>query len=310
MLPILTVTIVSFMREMSFPHSLPSSFLLTSPLVVGLLPAREYISMKIILQRWVALLLAAIVASMPPSALASAGPPPPAQPTSSVTLEVNVAADIVEAAELQQWIDEEARRMLDARPGESRRRGSLHVTVGGALYEYQVTITARRDGEVVGRPSSWQCECSNEELLERLREELPRTADLLVESSPVVDTPGQSPPPPRPPIEPAAPRIGAGEVVGLTVMVVGVAGLAAGAALVSKGAVQRLDPGDYGVGVERDYTRPGVPILVAGAGAVATGLAVYLLQRAGRVRRMNMAIAPSGLGIDQTIGAVLSGRFR
>jgi hypothetical protein len=104
----------------------------------------------------------------------------PTGPPGVVELEVEIDPRIDGADDLVTWIDEEGRKVLAGLPVDSRRNGVVLVGIGGELYDYDVTMTPRRAGEPVGEPRVWACECTSEELLERLRRELPRVADRLV----------------------------------------------------------------------------------------------------------------------------------
>lgn len=257
--------------------------------------------------------LAVAVALAPHGALAARmGPVPSAasRPVKGVTIEVKIAPGIAEGADLRRWIDEDARRVLEELPEDPTRRGSLRIEIGGALYEYQVTLTTTRDGEVVGTPSAWECDCSNGELLDRLRSELPGAAEgLAVEPEPVVE------PEPEPVVEPVVVpvdepkrrKLGAAGAAGVTLMVLGVSGVGAGAALM---VMKKLSPNGPWVTSDTPYlSPPGAVAVGAGAGLIMTGVVLCLLRdRAGQRRRASAtAIAPSMDG--GRLSLTVSGRF-
>lgn len=265
--------------------------------------------------RWgLATVVAAAMASAPPSALgARTGPAPSAvpRPIKGVTLEVKIAPGLVEAADLRRWIDEDGRRVLDGLPDDPTRRGSLRIEVGGALYEYQVTITTLRDGGVVGTPSTWECDCSNEELLDRLRGELPAVAEGLAVAveEPVVEEPVVVvTPEPVVVDEPQRRRLGPAGAAGVTLMVLGVTGVGAGTALMVL-KEQQL-PLRLGKLASHNFTTPGQLMLVGGGGILLTGALLYFLRKRidRKEHRITGAIVPS-FGGHNRAQLTLTGRF-
>ena len=267
------------------------------------------------MSRWgLACVLAGAVASAPQSVLAARPSPVPLSVhrfVPDVDLEVLVAAAIVEAAELRRWVDEEGREVLDGLPDEPVHRGSLRVEIDGALYDYQVTITPLRDGLVVGVPSTWKCECSNEQLLEKLRAALPEVVGVLEVE--------EAEPPPEPvDLSPVTQvdddsgrqrgRLGPGGAAGVTLMTVGALGAGAGVALMAVRDVQVFKE-PY---IRRNGELSPAGGLIAGAsvGLVAAGFVLYLLRdRAGNRRRASVAtVAPTMIGLGQ-MSLTVSGRF-
>jgi len=257
--------------------------------------------------RWgLACLLAATVASTPASVLAACSAPAPfavfyvaPDVELDLELEVLVSPEIVDAAELQQWIHDEGLRVLDELPDEPGRRGSLHVELGGALYDYRVTITTLRDGAVLGTPTTWVCECSNEELLEKLRAGLPElTAVLEVEeeaeqevepvvTSPVVPDDGEAP---------RRGRLGPAGVAGVALMTVGATGVGAGVVLMALNE-RRMPYSDHHLGEarNRDFISSGKLAAIGGGGVLLTGVLLYIFRKRidrGEVRRFGM-LAPT-----------------
>lgn len=252
--------------------------------------------------RWgLATALSVAVAAAPPVALAARMGPVPsvgARPVKGVTLEVKIAAGLVESADLRRWIDEDARRVLEGLPEDPTRRGSLRIEIGGALYEYQVSITTSRDGAIVGTPSTWECDCSNGELLERLRAALPTAAEGLAVA--VVEEPVVEPEPVvvvEPVVEsvvdePRRRRLGATGAAGVTLMVLGATGVGAGAALMVIG--DQDERADFGEVAVRQLADPGRVIIAAGGGVVLTGIVLYLLRkRLDRPSRNAASVAPT-----------------
>lgn len=267
--------------------------------------------------RWgLATALSVAVAAAPPVALAARMGPVPSvgsRPVKGVTLEVKIAAGLVESADLRRWIDEDARRVLEGLPEDPTRRGSLRIEIGGALYEYQVSITTSRDGAIVGTPSTWECDCSNGELLERLRAELPTAAEGLAVA--VVEEPVVEPEPVvvvEPVVEPVVdePRrrkLGPAGAAGVTLMVLGVTGMGAGAALM---VMKTLPPGEVWVTNNTpQLSPPGAVAIGAGVGMVMTGVVLYLLRDRAGQRRRGGATALAPAMDDGRLSLMVSGRF-
>jgi len=229
-----------------------------------------------------------------------------------VELEVEVSDEIVEAAELQRWIHDEGRRVLNGLPAETKRRGGLRVEIGGALYDYQVTISVLRDDTPMGFPRTWQCECSNEELLEKLRAELTdRAAVLELEEEPE--------PPPEPVIKlGVAPveldrkrkrgRLGPAGVAGLTLMALGTAGVGAGVALMEVGKLSA--PGGWWERDTYDLLPPGAVLVGTSVSLVVIGFVVHMFRaRTNHHRRARVAaVGPTTGGANQ-LSLTVNGRF-
>lgn len=201
--------------------------------------------------------------------------------------------------------------MLEGLPEDPTRRGSLRIEIGGALYEYQVSITTSRDGAIVGTPSTWECECSNGELLERLRAELPTAAEGLV-PEPEVEVVEEPEPVVEPPVVTGEDiprrRLGPAGAAGVTLMVLGVTGVGAGGTLIT--LTNRPAPQAYATRQMRDFLWPGVLAAGTSAGLLAVGIVLYALRdRAGQRRRANItAFGPAEDG-NGRFSLVVNGRF-
>jgi len=234
-----------------------------------------------------------------------------------VTLVVNVAPEIVGAEELQQWITSDGREALAQTPIEAPHQGELRLTIGGALYDYEVTLTALRDDGPVGEAQRWECECSNGELLQRVRVEIPKVLGRLE----VIPEP--SPPEPAeqtlpPPVAVEAPRksrgrklnLGPAGTAGAILMGVGAVGIAAGIPLIVLKESPRSIPTDH---LRFDYRvtplRPGGIVAVCvGGGLLVTGAVLFALrERIGRQRESAMVL-PS-VGRNGRVGVSVSRRF-
>lgn len=240
----------------------------------------------------------------------------PGPSMTEVAVEVEVAPTIAEAAELRSWVDEEVHRTLAALPPEPARRGSLRIAIAGALYDYAVTLTIARDGEVIGAPLEWSCECSNGELLARLREALPEVTRGLE----VVQAPQRRP---RSGLERATfepdwgameqrddqrrrGRLGAVGSTGVALTVLGASGVATGAAFM---VLDLRPPTDAWV-ERRVYEPRGVATVGASTGVLLTGIVLLLLRRRTPARRSvaRATMAPESAARGD-FAMVVKGRF-
>jgi hypothetical protein len=240
-----------------------------------------------------------------------AGPGADVTQEADVELEVRVAPEIVEAVELQRWVHEEGRRVLDGLPDETVLRGSLLVEIGGALYDYQVTISVLRDDAPMSLPSVWKCECSNEELLEKLRVALPERAGVLEVEEPEplpepVITSKAKPVVPHP--KPKRGRLGPAGVAGVTLMTTGALGVGVGVALMELGKLSA--PEAWGTRRAPYLLPPGAVIVGTSISLVVTGFAIHLLRDKPRHRR-RAGVAAVGPGTDGAgqLSLTVNGRF-
>lgn len=240
----------------------------------------------------------------------------PATDAAGVELEVRVDPKISGADQIVSWVSEDARKALAERP-KRERRGTVRVGIAGDLYDYEVTITALRGEQSVGSPRSWHCECSNDDLLARLRTDLPVVADQLImpEAAPAA--------PPKPRVvheadrveredeEPTRSRAKLGPVggAGVALMTVGAAGIATGAAFMVLGEQRTRRDSPTGDNDVQDYRSPGIAVLAGGAGLTLTGFVLVLLrERARPGRAESRRIAPS-ITTGQQLGLAAVGRF-
>ena len=262
--------------------------------------------------------VAALMLAVPPTSFASPGGAGPLwvvviEPSSgsdAVELEVSIGSGIADAEDLQRWVEDESGKATAASASDVARRGVVRIAVEGVLYEYQVTLTAVRDGEPLGAPQAWTCECSNEELLGELRERLPGILEQLKvepEPEPVVEAPK----PAVEFVEPPAPveRISTGEVVGLSLLAVGLAGVATGTVFAVKEPTHFVEPDDFQLESTREYRDAGLSVLVPGAAVASAGLVVYLLRRKSRLGRSRVEAYPTASGTHHGMGLQVVGRF-
>lgn len=141
-------------------------------------------------------------AEAPPPTAAAAGKPAPASDEGGANeagpLRVTVEPRIEDATAIVQWIGERnaARLKAPADPEEW-----IEVRIGGATYAYRVEVRAMRGGKPVGaarEPAA--CDCTSEEMLTLVDEEVARAVEEL--ARPVVEEPEPVEPEPEPTVPP------------------------------------------------------------------------------------------------------------
>ncbi len=231
--------------------------------------------------------LAVAIASIHSTARAAVGAPQrdnarPGEtsgPSTQIEIEVDVAKSIAESEDIRRWVGQRAQSVVDTLPAGSSHRGVVRVTLSGALYDYQVEIQAMRGRKAVGAPITWPCECSSEELLDKLSETLPEVVGHLE----VVDDPQPLPAPTvvEAPVEvdggERSERLGPAGAAGVVLVSVGVAGVGAGVALWLLGT--DVDPVPGRQFERRDYRPFGPPTVATGGGLLLTGAVLLLLRK-------------------------------
>lgn len=202
-------------------------------------------------------------------------------------LRVQVEAAIDDAALLPGWIADRHPGLAESLRGVAGVRTQwIDVRITGATYDYQVTVTAVRDGEPLRPPSEpTRCECTSEELLALV--DVGITAAVAVLRTPVVVEPAPVREPIAvPSVEPAEPaverprsdasreRLGTLGHAGIGVGVLG-AGLAiAGLTLALRPEQVRGAPGRVET---RDFHSAGIVMGTAGGVVLATGIALLVV---------------------------------
>jgi len=239
-----------------------------------------------------------------------------AQPSGQpdVELEVRIDPQMVDASDLQHWVDKESRNVLATLP-DRERGGLLRVEIAGSIYDYEITMTAIREGRSIGEPEVWKCECSNEDLLERLRAALPVTAERLTMTTPAVPSRRVS----RPVLPPDNNRheedlsgrqpLGRIGSVGVALMATGFAGAVGGVVLVALGVDRQRGDRPGGDIEVRNYQSPGIAMVAGGAGLALTGLVSVLLRGRSGVRRIEISSVAPRVEATARVGLAVSGRF-
>jgi hypothetical protein len=204
------------------------------------------------------------------------------------TLRVTVDPGIDDAARIPQWVAERNAATLGRlgeQPGHERW---VEVSVGGETYAYRIEVTAMRDGKPLGpKREPVVCECTSEELLQRIDGEVLRAVEEL--EQPMVEGPVE---PETPPGESGEPPNGEEPVhdnrtprwllpTGATLTAVGGAGVVAGVVMAAVGERPVRAEGIQIV-QGRDWRNPtGYVVLGVGAGVLAGGVTMLVLHHRG-----------------------------
>jgi hypothetical protein len=230
-------------------------------------------------------------------------------------LRVVVDGSIDDAALLSGWIAERHPGVAEALRGvEGVRTQWIVVQISGSTYDYQVSVTALREGVPLLPPAEpTRCECTTEELLAlvddgitaavaTLRTPLSREPEPRLERAPVEPAIRPSLSPPATTIERAPPDAPAGRLgtighAGIGVGVLG-AGLAiAGLTLALRPEQARGAPGQVET---RDFRTAGIVVGTSGGVVLATGLALLVVDVVvprERTTAVVPAVGPGHVGV-------------
>lgn len=109
-------------------------------------------------------------------------PPPPPAPVAGV--EVLVADSISDADTIRGWVEERAAIVLDRLERRLERGEVIRIDVRGRAFAYAITVVLVRNGQVLDgeqQPPPFACECGSQELLERIGEAVEAGAKVLGE---------------------------------------------------------------------------------------------------------------------------------
>jgi hypothetical protein len=225
---------------------------------------------------------------------------------------VEVAESIERAPQLAEAVRTEAEAEMqehdlptEVDPAKPRK---LTIEVAGEKFAYKVKLVVERDG-VVDAPVEISCECTQDELLAKVREGVDGRTDALrgdaaaVPVGPSTDPPQDPPDVPYPEDDKPKPLGGMGKG-GIASLVIGAAALGTGIGFVVVGERER--EGDSERDVETtDFRPPGYALIGVGAAAIITGVVLLVVDRK-RAKR-STAFAPwFGRGVA---GVAVGGRF-
>ena len=211
--------------------------------------------------------------------------PSTAESSSPPTLEVELDPAIPDASDLSEWIRDEATEALAELPPSPERRGTIRISVAGALYDYDVSIITIREGSTDEQITRWTCECTNDDLLTRVRNDVEVTASTLE--------------PPPPPIDDSPkPALGPKVKIGF--------GLLGGGAAFTIVGLSLTAAGDQG----ESLRKAGIPLLAVGVAALVAGTTLVVLeQRRRRARRGHSRVAIVPFVAHRAAHLGVTGRF-
>jgi hypothetical protein len=185
----------------------------------------------------------------------------------------------------------------------------LTISVGGEKFAYRVRLVVERDG-VAGEPQELACECTQDELLAKVREGVDAQAEELGAEAvgnpePVTTSAATDDGSTDPPDEPERVPLGGLGKGGIASLVIGVAALGAGIGLAVVGKRER--EGDSERDVETtNFGPPGYALIGVGAAAVITGAVLLAVDRK-RAKRQTTSLTPwFGRGV---VGVAVGRRF-
>jgi hypothetical protein len=233
-----------------------------------------------------------------------------------IGLEVTVDPSITDSDALRQWVEEDARKILDdwripADPQSAR----IRVDIAGLLYDYRVTLTAERDGTAVGEALHLDCMCNTDQLIQRLRRRVLAAVDQLVVNEEIAGSgyldeflPGLGFVPTHE--QPLKKReIGLHGAVGLSLMVLGVVGLGVGIGLATQQSTPRYASPDSERYLLHSYRSLGWALIGGGAGTISTGLVLFSARPRSRLHRSRLAVSFTRPRQPVSFGLTYSGRF-
>lgn len=244
------------------------------------------------------LVLSGTAFASPPSAEGSktsspTGPAssPTADTATSDPIRVDVAPEIADAEFYPDWIKQRHPTIASRFPANSEEAQWISVELDGATYAYSLTVSAVRGGTAVGSVAgnTISCDCSRDELLVLVDEEIERAVEQLhaTVEVPEVDEEEEAPPPPVV-VEDKPPPLGLLGYAGIGVAVLGIGVLGGGISLAVRPDDVRGDPG----AVERRTTRPlGIAMCIGGGLALAAGTALTVFDVVKR-RKDRLAFRP------------------
>jgi hypothetical protein len=183
---------------------------------------------------------------------------------------------------------------------------------------YGVTIQTRRPGEEARKLETFECECIDSGLTQAVLERLPAALAKLEEEAVAEPGPGAGPgsgpagvgeepvetdPSGEEAIDRPRRPLGAMGKAGIGLLAGGVAGVVAGGIVFAQGRKPDQAPGSSWDATGRNFEPPGIALMVSGGVALATGVALIVVDRRKAHRNASARIMPAPGGL------VLTGRF-
>ncbi len=235
-----------------------------------------------------------------------------AEPTPT---EIRVAKSVEEPETVRAWAERAATDGLAAAKVEVSDERRLVIEIGGVMSAFDVVVGVQQGGTWVGEPRKRRCECSAQDLVDSVRDDVIAVAPSLdgtTDASPPPVAAGAELPPPsspmaadRPPAGGRAPLAPMGKA-GAALLGVGGAAAITGVAFVIVGTRDRSSRASERE--EADFRTPGFGVLGVGVAAMVVGGALLGVERSRAKRRgNNTAWMPAFDGRSALI--VWAGRF-
>jgi hypothetical protein len=197
-------------------------------------------------------------------------------------LRVQVVDSIDDGSLIPEWITQRNPRLLDQLPAAMGHEQWIAVEIGGATYDYWISVTPMRDGKPVGlavRPHL--CECNSEQLLAMVDNGIAAAVARLrsVEVEPAIifsevdDTDEDAGPVVPEPPKARRRRLSGVGVGGVVLTGLGAAVLGGGVAMVMKESTNVPDRSS----LERYWRPPGYTALAAGGSLLLAGTSMVIV---------------------------------
>jgi hypothetical protein len=234
-------------------------------------------------------------------------------------LRVEVDLAIEDAPLIPAWVAARSSHLVEALSGPDGQEHRLVVEIRGGTYDYRVSVVALRNGKLVAASGPTRCECTNEELLALVDDEIAEVVGSLHEAPPEQPA-GAASDPPAPhsassTVEPVGPGhgdrrdridhrpLGSLGYTGIGIGVVGIGMMAGGIPLALQHDQIRGEPGAI---MTRSPHDAGIGLSVAGGIALAGGVAIIVVD-AIRARKRAITVAPTGA--RRHVGVMLTWKF-
>lgn len=251
---------------------------------------------------WAAMVVGLVLGTVGAEARASEGdgldaPPAAAVPARASGVEVSVADTISDRETIRGWIEERAASVLGGSERALAQGEVIRIAVSGRAFDYEIAMELVRNGQALEAKDQphpiTTCECGNEELLDRIAEVVAGGVKGLGEVAEREDAARAEAERRRKQQEELQRQEAERSVkqpMRYRPSMLGRAGfgaLGAGGVLTLSGIIMAVQPRQYVASLaymERDWLAPGVALIGIGTSAMATGVAIVIVD-AVRCRR-------------------------
>jgi hypothetical protein len=215
-------------------------------------------------------------------------------------LAVSTEATGPEGEMLREWVEERAQSILEEREEPLGPEDRIRVTVRGSTYDYRIQLElVRHDRPLDDQPAELVCECGSDEMLERVGEAIGAGAEQLLQAERAEQAAARQAAAERAKSVRERDGDASREIGGAPLGPLGYAGIGVGilgavALGVGLPLVMRTDePRGIPPTLQRYSTHsPGIALAIGGGGALATGVALIIVDRV-RHRQRSLAVLPT-----------------